>query len=123
MRTTSAGGAARTLLKTCITFFKRCKRWQEQQRTLWRDVQEATKESRRITERTPIPKAFAGWRCSQAILDFLASTEAGWSYPKPDDREEDTASDPESNDYESDASEEGTQDRDDTERGSSETGE
>ena len=28
-----------------------------------------------------MPKVFADWRCSQAILDFLAHTEVGCSYP------------------------------------------
>ena len=28
-----------------------------------------------------MPKVFADWRCSQAILDFLARTEVGRSYP------------------------------------------
>ena len=30
-----------------------------------------------------MPRVFADWRCSQAILDFLAHTEVGRSYPKP----------------------------------------
>ena len=30
-----------------------------------------------------MPKVFADWRCSQAILNFLAETEVGRSYPKP----------------------------------------
>ena len=30
-----------------------------------------------------MPRVFADWRCSQAILDSLAHTEVGRSYPKP----------------------------------------
>jgi hypothetical protein len=62
--------------------FKRCPRWQDQQRTLWRDVQEATKDKRAATERSPMPKVFADWRCSKAILDFLAHTEVGRTVPR-----------------------------------------
>ena len=29
-----------------------------------------------------MPKVFADWRCSQAILDFLAGTEVGRSVPQ-----------------------------------------
>jgi hypothetical protein len=75
--------------------FKRCDRWKEQQRTLWRDVLEATKEGRKITERTPMPRVFADWRCSQAIIDFLAHTEVGRSYPKLDAGDGETVSDSE----------------------------
>ena len=29
-----------------------------------------------------MPKVFADWRCSQAIMDFLANTEVGRSVPQ-----------------------------------------
>ena len=49
---------------------------------MWRDIQEATKDKRKATERTPMPKVFADWRCSKAILDFLAHTEVGRTVPR-----------------------------------------
>ena len=94
--------------------FKRCGRWKEQQRTLWRDVLEATKEGRKITERTPMPRVFADWRCSQAILDFLAHTEVGRSYPKlnaADEMPAETDSDSEDEDDDDD-DEEASEDTD-----------
>ena len=61
--------------------FKRCPKWREQQRKLWTEVQEVTRDGQKITGRNPMPKVFTDWRCSQAILDFLADTEVGRSYP------------------------------------------
>ena len=49
-----------------------------------------------------MPRVFADWRCSQAILDFLAHTEVGRSYPKPDAGDRGTDSDSEDSDSEDD---------------------
>ena len=42
-----------------------------------------------------MPTLFADWRCSQAIIDFLAHTEVGRSYPKLDAGDGETDSDSE----------------------------
>ena len=65
--------------------FKRCSKWQEQQKTLWRDIREATKDppGRQLTERDPMPKVFNDWRCSKPILNFLAHTDVGRTCPQP----------------------------------------
>ena len=82
--------------------FKWCPKWKEQQRTLWKGVQEATKERHQITEHDPMLKVFADWRCSQAILNFLAHTEVGRGYPRPPAGEADEAGNTEDDDDEPD---------------------
>ena len=90
---------------------------------LWRDVLEATKESRKITERTPMPRVFADWRCSQAIIDFLARTEVGRSYPKLDAADGETNSDSEDDDSEAESLSEGNPGNTDVDASGEETGE
>jgi len=58
--------------------FKNCPQWKSQQKTLWATVLEETKKlpgPTRGRDRTEIAKLFGDERCSQAILDFLATTD------------------------------------------------
>ena len=49
-----------------------------------------------------MPKVFADWRCSRAILNFLAHTEVGRGYPRPPAGEADEAGNTEDDDNEPD---------------------
>jgi len=53
---------------------KWCPRWKEQQKTLWREVY---KETGRGKRRWRAHELFAEQRCSQALLDFLTTTDVG----------------------------------------------
>ena len=60
--------------------FKNCPHWKGQQKALWTTVLEETRKHpgpARIRDRTKIAELFAGERCSQAVLDFLATTDVG----------------------------------------------
>ena len=56
---------------------------------MWSTVK---KETGRWKSRWKIRDLFADPRCSQAILDFLASTQVGRRAPKPEEEEEDAQS-------------------------------
>jgi len=59
--------------------FKNCPQWKSQQKTLWATVLEETNKlpgPTRGRDRTKIVE-LADERCSQAILDFLATTDVG----------------------------------------------
>ena len=53
---------------------KGCPKWRKQQRMLWKEVWKETGKGRR---RWKAHQLFADRRCSQAVLNFLASTEVG----------------------------------------------
>ena len=57
---------------------KRCPRWKEEQRTLWEEVY---KETGRGRWRWKAHELFAEGKCSQAVLDFLSSTDVGKIVP------------------------------------------
>ena len=60
--------------------FRNCPQWKSQQKSLWVTVLEETKKlpgPTRGRDRTKIAELFADERCSQAILDFLATTDFG----------------------------------------------
>ena len=55
-----------------------CPKWRKQQRTLWKEVRKETGKGRRWwNDHEP----FADRRCSQAVLNFLTSTEVGKTVP------------------------------------------
>jgi hypothetical protein len=61
-------------------FFKKCTQWKYQQKILWAAVR---KEAGRSKDRFKIRDLFADKRCSQAILEFLATTDVGRRAPAP----------------------------------------
>jgi len=69
--------------------FKNCQEWKFQQRSMWETVK---KETGRWKSRWKIRDLFADPRCSQAILDFLASTQVGRRAPEPAEEEDDARS-------------------------------
>ena len=71
---------------------KRCPRWKKEQKDLWEEV---WKETRKGREWWKVHELFAERTCSQALLDFLSSTDIGKIMP----------ADPEGDDAESEASE------------------
>jgi hypothetical protein len=54
--------------------FKHCRRWKDQQATMWRAIGRATGRKRTNTSMTQL---FGDERCTTAILEFLATTEVG----------------------------------------------
>jgi len=57
-----------------------CPQWKSRQKTLWTTVLEVTRKlpgPTRGKDRTTIAELFADERCSQALLDFLATTDVG----------------------------------------------
>jgi len=68
---------------------KSCPEWKAQQKVMWEKVK---KETGRWKSRWKIRDLFADPRCSQAILDFLASTQVGRRVPAPEEEEEDAQS-------------------------------
>jgi len=68
---------------------KSCPEWKVQQKRMWETVK---KETGRWKSRWKIRDLFADPRCSQAILDFLASTQVGRRAPEPEEEEEDVQS-------------------------------
>ena len=67
-------------IQTREHLFKNCPQWKSQQKTLWATVLE---ETRKLPgplwgrDRTSIAELLADERCSQAVLDFLATTDVG----------------------------------------------
>jgi hypothetical protein len=54
--------------------FKHCRRWKDQQATMWRAIGKATGRKRTNTSMTQL---FGDERCTAAILEFLGTTEVG----------------------------------------------
>jgi hypothetical protein len=54
--------------------FKHCRRWKDQQTTMWRAIGKATGRKRTNTSMTQL---FGDERCTAAILEFLGTTEVG----------------------------------------------
>jgi len=69
---------------------KRCPKWKEEQRTLWEEVYKETGGGR---EWWKAHELFAEEGCSQAVLDFLSSTDVGRIVPavEVDDAESEAA--------------------------------
>ena len=57
---------------------KRCPRWKKEQKDLWEEVWKETGKGR---ERWKVHEHFAERTCSQALLDFLSSTDIGKIVP------------------------------------------
>jgi len=67
-------------IQTREHLFKNYPQWKSQQKTLWTTVLEEARMlpgPTRGRDRTKIAELFAGERCSQALLDFLATTDVG----------------------------------------------
>ena len=67
-------------IQTREHLFKNCSQWKSQQKTLWTTVLEETRKlpgPTRCKGRTKIAELLADERCSQALLDFLATTDVG----------------------------------------------
>ena len=62
--------------------FKLCPEWKAQQKILWAEV---WKESGRGNSRFKIWDLLADRRCSQAVLDFLSTTDVGRLVPAEED--------------------------------------
>ena len=68
-------------IQTREHLFKNCPQWNSQQKTLWTTVK--LEETRKLPgptrgkDRTKIAELFADERCSQALLDFVATTDVG----------------------------------------------
>ena len=59
---------------------KNCPQWKHQQKTLWAPVLTETRKTpgpTRGRDRTQIAELLADERCSQALLDFNATTDVG----------------------------------------------
>jgi len=67
-------------IQTREHLFKNCPQWKSQQKTLWTTVLEETRRlpgPARGRDRTQIAELRADERCSQAVQDFLATTDVG----------------------------------------------
>ena len=67
-------------IQTREHLFKNCPQWKSQQKILWTTVLEEARMLSGPTRgrgRTKIAELFADERCSQAILDILATTDVG----------------------------------------------
>jgi len=67
-------------IQTREHLFKNCPQWKSQQKTLWTTVLEETRKlpgPTRGKDRTKIVELSADERCSQALLDSLATTYVG----------------------------------------------
>jgi len=62
--------------------FKVCPKWKRPQKTLWAEVR---KETGRERSRWNIRDLLVDGRCSQAVLDFLASTDVGRLAPSAEE--------------------------------------
>jgi len=62
--------------------FKECRRWREQQKTLWEEVRKETKKGK---SRWKIQDLMADGRCSQAVLCILSTTDVGRLVPPKDE--------------------------------------
>jgi len=72
--------------------FKNCPQWKSQQKTLWATVLEETPKlpgPTRGRDRINIAELLADEQCSQAVLDFLATTDVGRTAGPPVANEED----------------------------------
>jgi len=58
--------------------FKHCTRWRAQQKAMWAKVEKDTKRGKR---RWKMAELFADERCSEAILEFLRTTDVGRKVP------------------------------------------
>ena len=79
----------------CQYLFKNCPQWKSQRRTLWATVLEETRKlpgHTRGRDRTSIAELLADERCSQAVLDFLATTDVGRTSGPPAAGEDEDAS-------------------------------
>ena len=65
-------------MQTRDHLLKECPKWKDQQKVLWKEV---WKETEKRKWQWKAHKLFADARCSQAVLDFLASTEVGKTVP------------------------------------------
>jgi len=74
--------------QTRVHLLKECPRWKEQQRTLWGEVY---KETARGKRRWKARELFADRMCSQALQDFLTTTDVGRIVP-PAEEESDAGS-------------------------------
>ena len=63
---------------------KGCPRWRKQQKTLWKEVWEETGKGRR---RLKAHELFAEPGASQAVLDFLSSTDVGRTVPAVEEKD------------------------------------
>jgi len=83
-------------IQTREHLFKNCPQWKCQQKTLWTTVLKETKKlpgPTRRRDRTSIAELLADERCSQAVLQFFATTDVGrTSGPPVAEDEEDAAS-------------------------------
>jgi len=83
-------------IQTREHLFKNCPQWKSQQKTLWATVLEETRKlpgPLRGWDRTSIAELLADERCSQAVLDSLATTDVGrTSGPLVASEEEDAVS-------------------------------
>jgi len=68
--------------------YKECPKWKGEQKILWAEVR---KETGRWKSQWRIRDLFANRRCSQAVLDFLMTTDVGRIVP-PVEKESDTGS-------------------------------
>ena len=59
-----------------------CPEWKAQQKILWAEVRE---ESGRGNSRFKIQDLLSNGRCSQAVLDFLSTTDVGRLVPAEED--------------------------------------
>ena len=69
-------------MQTRDHLFKVCPEWKTQQKVLWAEVR---KGSGRGKDRFTIRDLLADGRCSQAVLDFLATTDVGRLDPAEED--------------------------------------
>ena len=81
--------------------FEHCRHWRMQQDELWKAVRSATgaTDTARKSRDTSINQLFADRRCSEAILQFLASTDIGRAArqpPRAEAADTDSNSEPES---------------------------
>ena len=83
-------------IQTREHLFKNCPQWKSQQRTLWSTVLETTRKlpgPTRGRTHTNIAELLADERCSQAVIQFLATTDVGKTAGPPmAEDEEDAAS-------------------------------
>jgi hypothetical protein len=77
-RTTAQCWWRRHTTQTTEHIFKNCPEWKPQQKTLWAEV---WKETGRGKSRFKIRDLLADDRCSQPVLDFLATTDVGKGVP------------------------------------------
>jgi len=69
-------------MQTRDRLFKVCPKWKAQKKILWAEVRE---ESGRGKSRFKIWGLLADERCSQAVLDFLSTTDVGRLVPAEED--------------------------------------